>query len=52
MAGTTAHGIANEFLVNFLIGKESELTSKQLEAMRRNFAIQSEQRFQANQPKE
>jgi hypothetical protein len=52
VAATTAHGIANEFLVNFLIGKESELTSKQLEAMRRNFAIQSEQRFQANQPKE
>ncbi|MFX1517859.1 MAG: hypothetical protein ACFFC6_16270 [Promethearchaeota archaeon] len=52
VAATTAHGIANEFLVNFLIGKESELTSKQLEAMRRNFAIQSEQRFQVNQPKE
>ncbi len=52
VAASTAHGIANEFLVNFLIGKESKISTQQLDAMRSALALRSEQRTRPSSPPE
>jgi hypothetical protein len=52
LAATTAYGIANEFLVNFLIGKDTKYTSKQLDELRKNFINQYELRMQTTPLKE
>lgn len=51
VAASTAHAIANEFLVNFLIGKETKYTHKQLDEMRKNLIFQNEQRMKLMQTK-
>ncbi|NHJ02942.1 MAG: hypothetical protein EAX86_12470 [Candidatus Heimdallarchaeota archaeon] len=51
VAAATAHAIGNEFLINFLIGKETKYTPKQLEEMRKMLIMQNEQRIRLTQAK-